>query len=90
MPKVRPKPNPDVLCQRLDDEIVLMNLKTDRIFELNETAALFWELLIAGEDLDTIQRELSEEFEVSPGDLGPEIERIIQSMKDEELLLFEG
>ncbi len=89
MTKVFPKPNPDILSRRLDDGIVLLNLKTDRILELNDTAALFWELLVAGEDLRAIQRKLSEAFDVSADDLGPEIQRIIETMRGEKLLLFE-
>ncbi len=84
------KPNPDVLFQRLGDQMVLLNLRTDRIFELNETAARLWELLVEGRDLRSIEFELAKEFAVGLAELRTEIERMLVSMKDEQFLLAEG
>jgi len=33
------RPNPDVLSQRYDDSVVLLNLSTDKFFHLNRTGA---------------------------------------------------
>ena len=43
-----PTRNPDVVFRRLDDEVVLVNMKTNLIYALNPTAARFWELLRRG------------------------------------------
>ncbi len=81
------KPNPDALFQKLGNEVVLVNLKTDRIFELNETAARLWELLVEGKDLESIEKELAEEFAVDSAGLRVEIERTLVLMEKEQLLL---
>jgi hypothetical protein len=36
------QPNRDVVARRLKDEIVLVHLRTNRIYSLNRTGARFW------------------------------------------------
>ena len=36
---------PNVVGRRLDDRFVVVNLRTNRIYELNRTASVLWELL---------------------------------------------
>jgi hypothetical protein len=81
------KPNPDVLWQRLDDEIVLLHLQNDRVFSLNTTGARLWEMLVAGMDLDSIRAQMAEEFEVSASELEAEIDRLLATMIDEQLIV---
>ena len=54
-----PVPSPDVVARRVDDEVVLVNLQTNRIFALNSTGARFWELLEGGADRVEIEETLS-------------------------------
>jgi hypothetical protein len=39
------RPEDDVVSRRLEDEVVLVHLRTNRIYKLNETGARLWELL---------------------------------------------
>lgn len=81
------RPNPDVLWRRLDDEVILMQLRTDRIFSLNHTGARFWELIVDGMDLDSIRGALENEFDVSPDMLTAEIGEILTLLISEQLLI---
>jgi 8-oxo-dGTP pyrophosphatase MutT (NUDIX family) len=81
------RPNPDVLWQRLDDQVILMHLKTDRIYSLNSTGARFWELIAGGMGLAAVRRELGEEFDVRPEVLAAEVESILALMIGEQLLI---
>ncbi len=81
------QPNPDVLWQRLDDEVIVMQLKTDRIFSLNPTAARCWELIAGGMALDAARAAMGHEFEVSPEVLAGEFEAILKILIDERLLI---
>jgi len=58
------KPNPNVLSKRLGEEMVLFNLDTDHFYELNGSAARFWELLNAGSDDAAVRQQMLVEFEV--------------------------
>jgi coenzyme PQQ synthesis protein D (PqqD) len=88
MPNIRVKPSPDIMFQRLGDAVVLLNLTTNRIFELNRTGARFWELLAAGQDLVSIEDILTSEFEVERGEVTAEVGRMLASMRAEQLVII--
>ena len=78
--------HPDVVSQRLQDEVVLVNLQTNRIFALNRTAARFWELLAADTDPEEIVRIMCGEFDVSEDHLRAEIDSLLSSLAKEQLV----
>ena len=80
------RPNPDVIAQRIGDKIALLHLKTDRFYELNRTGARLWELLSAGYDRARIQEQLLLEFDVDAAQLTDEIDAMLASLKDENLV----
>ncbi len=80
------KPNSNVLFKRLGDETVLFHLDTDRFYELNGTAARFWELLHAGCDVPEIRERMLQEFEVDPDQFAGEAETLLGSLMQEDLV----
>jgi Coenzyme PQQ synthesis protein D (PqqD) len=82
----RLEPSQDVVGQRLGGEVVLVSLQTNRIFELNRTGARFWELMQSESDRGRIEQRLLEEFDVSEDELSAEIDQLIESLADEELV----
>ena len=50
--------------RRLGDAGVLVNIQTNDIFELNDTAMRVWELLDTAEDLEAIVSQVVLEYEV--------------------------
>jgi hypothetical protein len=82
--------NPDVVARRMDDEVVLVHLRTNRIFTLNPTAARFWELLGAGLDRDAIKSAMRDEFEVDEPRLDEEIEALVAELSGQGLLVIDA
>ncbi|HYR76607.1 MAG TPA: PqqD family protein [Pyrinomonadaceae bacterium] len=80
------KPNPNVLFKRLGDEMVLFNLDTDHFYELNATAARFWELLSAGHDSLAVREHMLQEFAVDPEKFASEAETLVASLQKENLV----
>jgi Coenzyme PQQ synthesis protein D (PqqD) len=80
------RPDDDVVARRLEDEVVLVHLRTNRIYTLNETGARFWELLGEGRDRAEIERQLLHEFEVEPEQLKEELERTVSLLSRERLV----
>ena len=80
------KPNPNVLSKRLGEEMVLFNLDTDHFYELNGSAARFWELLNAGSDDAAVRQQMLAEFEVDPEQLASEAEALMASFRQEGLV----
>jgi hypothetical protein len=65
---------------------VLVDLRTSRIFELNNTAARVWELLGASLTPSQIVRNLAREFSVDELALGRELSRLLGQLDREGLL----
>jgi hypothetical protein len=80
------RPNPNVIFRRLGDEMVLFHLETDRFFELNGTAARFWELLSDGCNPTQVREQLLEEFAIDPAQLAGEAEALLDSLRQEDLI----
>jgi hypothetical protein len=71
------RPDPDVVARRLDDEIVLVNLRTNRIYSLNRTGGRFWDLLLEGHDLSKIEELMTQQFDVGAEELTAEVEALV-------------
>jgi hypothetical protein len=80
------QPNANVLFKRLGDETVLFHLDTDRFYELNGTAARFWELLHAGHDVAGIRDQMLQEFAVDPEQFAGEAETLLAYLAKEDLV----
>ena len=84
------QPNPDVVGQRLGDEAVLIHLRTNRIYELNPTAARAWELITAGEDLEEVSRRMLAEYDVPEEQLDLELRGLLTALARERLLTLDA
>lgn len=84
---VRFRASPDAVAQRLGDEVVLIHVKTDRIFVLNRTGARLWELLSSGLEWTAIQRRMLQEFDVTEDQLSSEVAPLVTSLKNERLIV---
>jgi hypothetical protein len=80
------RPQPDVVSRRLDEQTVLVNLRTNRIFELNRTGARLWDLLGEGSSESQIVEGLLAEFEVPQEQLEREVRELLDSLLDEGLI----
>ena len=85
-----PRPNPDVITQELEGELVLVHMATNRIFALNETGARVWELLESGRDTITIRETLEREFAVDPQQLEREMQDLVAALAAEGLVEHDG
>jgi hypothetical protein len=76
----------EVVARRLEDEIVLVHLQTNRIYTLSATAARFWELLQGGLEHADIVRILRQEYEVDGAQLEAEIAALVTRLSAEGLI----
>jgi Coenzyme PQQ synthesis protein D (PqqD) len=73
---------PDVVGRRLEDRFVLVNLRTNRIYELNPSAAALWELLEAGVADAELERHMLERFEAPPDEVRADIDATMRTLAD--------
>ncbi len=89
MTRAFPQLNPDVLSRRVGGDVVLVHLRTNRIYSLNTTGGRLWELAAGGARLEEAFARLKEEFEVSDETLQNETAALI-AMLEREGLVVEG
>jgi hypothetical protein len=82
--------NSEVVARRMDEEVVLVHLGTNRIYTLNATGARFWDLLQSGLGRDAIRAALVAEFEVGETQLDAEIEALVAELSDQGLLVLDA
>jgi hypothetical protein len=72
--------SPDVLFQELEGEAVLLNLKSERYFGLDDVGTRMWQLLAENGDVAAAHAQLLKEYDVDParlqGDLAAFIARL--------------
>jgi hypothetical protein len=73
-------PAADVVFRRLGSGGVLVDLRTDRLFDLNDTGATVWEGLAAGLPFDDIVASLTAAFDVAPATAEREARALIESL----------
>ena len=81
-----PSPNEDVVFQRVGDDLVLVQLKTNEIYALNETGARFWDLLVEGKSRSEVEAAMLREFDVPPEQLAVEIDHILAELAKHKMI----
>jgi hypothetical protein len=87
---MRWKLNPEVVAQRLGESMVLVNLATDRILELNATAAELYEMADGGLSQAEMETRLAEEYSVEPEMLRAEIDTVLRTLVEEQVVIADG
>jgi hypothetical protein len=76
----------DVVHRRVGDDVVLVHLRTNQIFALNETGARFWELFADGHSRESIETTLLAEFDVEAPDLAQEIDELLAALERRDIV----
>lgn len=83
-------PKADVVCRRLGESAVLIDLGTNGIFELNRTGFRIWELLVEGSTVEAMVERLHEEFGVERERATADVEVLLARFREERLVVEEG
>lgn len=75
-----------VLCEQLNDETVLLDMRSGHYFGLSPVASHLWMLLQAGTTLEDAKTTLLREFDVDAETLNKDVEQLLQTLEDKHLL----
>lgn len=78
--------NPEVMAQRMGDDLVLVHLSSNQIFELSSSAARLWELLESGLGLAEAERQLLADYEVTSARLKEDILQTLRALETAHLV----
>ena len=80
----------DVAARRLEDEVVLVNLRTNHIYSLNATGSRLWELLDPPRTRDEVVEAMLGEFDVERTALEREADELLSSLEEASLVVTDG
>jgi Coenzyme PQQ synthesis protein D (PqqD) len=80
----------DVAARRLEDEVVLVNLKTNHIYSLNAIGSRVWELLDAPRSRDEVVEALLAEFDAERATVERETDELLASLEEASLVVADG
>ncbi len=80
----------DVVLEKIDDSLVVVNLVTDQILELNETAARLLELLRDGMSRDEAVDALAQEYSVSLQEVSENVDTTIRALVEHRVIEASG
>lgn len=76
----------DTLVNRLGDESVLLNLKSESYYGLNESGTRMWQLLVESASVGDAYAALLGEFDVEPDVLERDIRSFVASLVEQHLV----
>lgn len=79
-------PGPDVIVRKTGDTAVIVDLRTNKIFELNAVAARVWDLLVDTIDEPTLLSRIRDEFDVEPDQLHRDVQALLNTLQRENLI----
>jgi hypothetical protein len=82
----KPVVDANVVSRRVEDLVVIVHLRTDRIYELNRTGGRLWELLEDGSTYGEALLALQDEFEVDREKLEREAENFVDMLVREDVV----
>lgn len=82
----RPRPHADVVARRMDRAGVLVDLRTNRIYEVNETGIRIWELMSDGASDEAIRECLTREFIIDADEASRQFAHFLEQVRDAGLL----
>lgn len=81
------KKSPDVVGEIIDNEAILINMKTGIYYSLRETAMYIWQLMDLGLREKQLVSVLGEKYDREASTISAEISEFLQKLSEEELIL---
>lgn len=72
--------SPDVLSQEVSGETVLLDIRSESYFGLDQVGTRIWELMQEKGDLETIFKAMLDEYDVEPGQLESDLSELVEKL----------
>jgi hypothetical protein len=79
-------PSAQVLFQKVGAEAVLLDLKSEQYFGLDEVGTRIWELLMQHRDLRQVERIMVVEYDAPAEKIAGDLKDLVQKLIDADLL----
>ena len=82
--------SPEVLISEVGNESVLLNLRSERYFGLDEIGTRMWKAFTSAETIQAAYESLLDEYEVEPELLRRDMSELIEKLLDQGLVEIAG
>ena len=79
----------DIAWKQIDDEIVILDLRTHRYLSLNHSGTVLWPQLVAGASRQQLVDALVDAYRVPPVQAATDLERLLAQLSERDLLTIE-
>ena len=80
----------DVAWKSIDEEVVVLDLRTQRYLCLNRSAAILWPMLIAGACRDELADALARTYDIVAAAASVDVEVLLSQLSERDLLNTAG
>jgi len=81
-----PSRRADVIWRRMGDESVLLNVRSEDYFTLNEVGTRIWELIDGETPPTRIVRTIAEEYEAPADEIEADVASLLEELREQGLL----
>ena len=85
-PSAKLTASPDALVNVVNDESVLLDLKTERYFGLNESGTRMWAAILENGTIDGACAALAAEYDTDPAVLRQDLETLVEKLVERGLV----
>lgn len=83
----KPQRSPQATHQKVGSEAIIINLNTGSYYSLNDTGAMFWELLDGQRTIADCARDIAREYQVEAGVVESDLLELAVQFRDEGLVI---
>jgi polyhydroxyalkanoate synthesis regulator phasin len=83
------KRNNEVFASEIDDEVVMMHVKTGKYYGLDDIGSRIWELMETKIQVQEIINQLMKEYEVSQQECEKDVLELMENLKAQDLIIPE-
>jgi hypothetical protein len=84
--EARYAPSPDVLFRKMDNEVILLDLKRGAYYGLDSVGAMAWAMLSDGRVIAEIETAIGDDFDVEPEIVRSDLAMLVQDLCAKRLL----
>jgi hypothetical protein len=70
------------MARSVDDELIILDVRSGRYFGLNDVGALIWGLLDGDHDRDALLAAVTTEFDVDEATAGDDLDALLAQLRD--------
>ena len=74
------RPRDDLGIERLEDELLILDKRSQKIHQLNTTASAIWASISAGEEAKSIVRDIARTYDISPTTAAQDVAVVVDEL----------